>query len=106
MQKAKPKPKPYPEPDLETDPRPITIAELHDHIQAAIFGRPSGRRGKRFDQLQRRLHDLVDLGDDLAVIEGFIERIKASAATKYLDSEGVSIFVASMELDAMRRERE
>jgi len=43
------------------DEAPITADELHKHIQAAIFGRPGGRAAARFDQLQQRLHELVDL---------------------------------------------
>lgn len=40
--------------------KPITTDELHRHIQATIFGRPGGARGRRFDQLQAELHTLVD----------------------------------------------
>jgi len=43
------------------DEAPITADELHKHIQAVIFGRPGGRAAARFDQLQQRLHELVDL---------------------------------------------
>ena len=35
----------------------ITADELHAHIQGAIFGRDDG---ERFDQLQAKLHEIVD----------------------------------------------
>jgi hypothetical protein len=43
----------------EDEDERITPAELHKHIQASIFGRPS-ERAQRFDDLQWKLHELVD----------------------------------------------
>lgn len=40
---------------------PITTQELHEHIQASIFGRPKGvEEGRRYDNLQALLHEIVD----------------------------------------------
>jgi hypothetical protein len=38
---------------------PITADELHRHIQATIFGRPS-ENAERYDQLNTKLHNIVD----------------------------------------------
>jgi len=55
--------------------KPITPQELHEHIQASIFGRPSGHSGERFDLLQARLHELVDMPTEIELTRKFIERV-------------------------------
>jgi len=41
----------------------ITATELHKHIQASIFGPPHGD-SKRFNDLQWKLHEIVDWWED------------------------------------------
>ena len=38
----------------------IGAQELHEHIQATIFGRPDEKDADRFDELQEKLHEIVD----------------------------------------------
>jgi len=38
----------------------ITATELHVHIQATIFGKAAKRDVARFDELQEKLHEIVD----------------------------------------------
>ena len=54
--------------------KPITPQELHEHIQASIFGRPE-THARRFDELQARLHELVDLPTELDIVKNFVERV-------------------------------
>ena len=48
--------------------REITATELHSHIQATIFGKSAKKDAARFDELQEKLHEIVDWyfeqGDD------------------------------------------
>ena len=38
----------------------ITATELHVHIQATIFGKAAKKDVARFDELQEKLHEIVD----------------------------------------------
>ena len=38
----------------------ITATELHVHIQATIFGKAAKKDAARFDELQEKLHEIVD----------------------------------------------
>jgi len=38
----------------------ITATELHVHIQATIFGKAAKKDADRFDELQEKLHEMVD----------------------------------------------
>ena len=38
----------------------ITATELHVHIQSAIFGKAAKKDAARFDELQEKLHEIVD----------------------------------------------
>ena len=40
--------------------REITATELHSHIQAMIFGKVAKQNVARFDELQEKLHEIVD----------------------------------------------
>ena len=38
----------------------ITATELHVHIQSTIFGKAAKKDAARFDELQEKLHEIVD----------------------------------------------
>jgi hypothetical protein len=38
----------------------ITATELHVHIQSTIFGKAAKKDVARFDELQEKLHEIVD----------------------------------------------
>ena len=68
---------------------PITAQELHEHIQATIFGKAAKKDAARFDELQEKLHEIVDwyfaaefVGQfdldqiKLEAIRAFVERVE------------------------------
>jgi len=56
----------------------FSAQELHDHIQAVIFGRPN-HDTQRFDELQWKLHELADRPSDLEIVQKFVARVKMLA---------------------------
>jgi hypothetical protein len=54
-------------------------AELHRHIQGLVFGRQR-ETAPRFDELQDRLHELVDGAGEREAVEAFVRRVHARAS--------------------------
>lgn len=46
------------------DPEWVTATELHRHIQSAIFGPDVHESMRRFNDLQWKLHEIVDWWED------------------------------------------
>lgn len=52
----------------------FTTDELHRHIQLTVFGR-TRQSHERYNQLQDKLHELVDRPSDFEIVRDFVERV-------------------------------
>ena len=75
---------------------PITAEELHEHIQASIFG-PSGDHA-RFWRLQGRLHELVDNAPEYQGAE-----VRREEAVEEVILQAIRGFVSRVERHAVER---